>query len=196
MSSKGRPTVVLRCGGEYAVLGAPETKSAQYKVKDYLPTTKEEKLSYFAITSKNASKNLIEFIFENADVGCAVINEKNSAETKELLDSLGAFTVSASKFRLNNKIYVETVDTQGEYYAIIKDGNKCALVSLSGYNDSFSKKADILILGENEAKNYSGFCKVLVVCTKDGAEESFKNMLSSHCGRLIVLSDGESRKVK
>lgn len=196
VSSKGRPTVVLRCGGEYAVLGAPETKSAQYEIRDYLPITKEEKLSYFAITSKNASKSAIEFIFENADVGCAVINEKSSAETKELLDSLGAFTVSASKFRLNNKIYVETVDTQGEYYAIIKDGNKSALVSLSGYNDSFSKKADILILGENEAKNFSGFCKVLVVCTKDGAEESFKNMLSNHCGRLIVLSDGESRKVK
>lgn len=194
VSSNGSPCVVLHCGGEYALLGAPESKSAQYEIKEYLPTTSEQRLLYFVLTDSFTSTGAVEFVFENASPEFFVPGTENALNYEKLLKKSAALKADASKFTLNGKIYVETVDTQGDCYAIIKDGNKKAAVLLSGECGA-SAGVDMLILSESEAKEFSGFCDVLFVCIGKDDGEQIKAELSAHCNRLIVLSDGESRAV-
>lgn len=198
ISSSGYPVAVVRRGGEYALFGVPKSSAALRETKNALPTTKNQRLTYFTVMYKEVySKSFTDILHTFFPENTLAVSSALS-NTAVQCEKIGANKPKhLNNFYINEKIYAEIVDTYGKCYVIISSGKMRSAVSFSKYNnrDYTEKRCNTVVICESEAAEFNSFCDELIVCTYKGMLSRDKERLKNYCNKLTVLRDGESKTV-
>lgn len=198
VSSSGYPVAVVRSGDEYALFGVPKGSAALRETKSALPATKNQALTYFTVMYKDVySKGFTDILHGFFPENTLAVSSALSNTTVQC-EKIGANKPThLNKFRINEKIYAEIVDTNGECYVIISSGKARSAVSFSKYNNQAyaEKRCNTVVICESEASEFNSFCNELIVCTYKGMLSKDKERLKNYCNKLTVLREGESKTV-